>query len=106
MKKEERLKELEGKIESLEMSRATWFKTEGITSPKTIKASIELRLLKLEKYDLENGTNELKVYKLERTINELEALKKDALAIKRMYLERKISRKKKKIESYQKAKKK
>ena len=70
------------------------------------KPDSRLYQILLEKYDLENGTNELKVYKLERTVNELEALKKDALAIKRMYLERKILRKKKKIKSYQKAKKK
>lgn len=106
MNKEKRLKEIENRIQELERSRATWFRTEGINSPKTIKASMELRLLRLEKYDLENGTNELKIYKLECAINELEELKKDALTIKRKYLERKIEKDKEKIELYKKVKKK
>ena len=106
MNKEERLKELEGQIERLELSRATWFRTEGISSPKTIKASYELRLLRLEKYDLENGTNELKIYELECAINELEELKKDALTLRRKYLERKIEKDKEKIKLYRKSKKK
>ena len=105
MNKEKRLLEIDKRIQELERSRATWLRTEGMNNQKTIKASSELRQLRLEKYDLENNTNELEIYKLEHEINRLEKLKENALFLKKEIYEKRIKRKESKIKIYKRSKK-
>lgn len=105
MNKEKRLIEIDKRIQELERSRTTWLRTEGLNDPKTIKASSELRQLRLEKYDLENGTHELEIYMLEHEINRLTKLKENALLIKKEIVEKKIKRRKEKIKVYRRSNK-
>ena len=105
MNKENRLLEIDKRIQELERSRATLLRTEGMNNQKTIKASSELRQLRLEKYDLENNTHELDIYKLEHEISRLEKLKENALFLKKEIYEKRIKRKESKIKIYKRSKK-
>lgn len=106
MTKDERIKLLSNKIEELERCRKMWLKRDGINSQMVIKTTSELKILRLEKYDLENNTHELEIYKLEHEINKLEKQKENALFIKKEIYERKIERKEAKIKTYKRSNKK
>ena len=79
MEKEKRLQEINERLQLLERQRSMWFRASGMDDGKVMEATLEIKLLKIEKSDLENGTNELEIYKLKRKIKYLEKVnsKKD-----------------------------
>ena len=69
---------------------------------KVMEATLEIKLLKIEKSDLENGTNELEIYKLKRKIKYLEKVKEQALLLKKIKISKELNKYEEKLKTYKK----
>ena len=67
-----------------------------------MEATLEIKLLKIEKSDLENGTNELEIYKLKRKIKYLEKVKEQALLLKKIKISKELNKYEEKLKTYKK----
>ena len=73
--KQNRLKEIDERLKSLEEHAVMWGKAGGRGGKMMMMAYTEIEELRLEQEDLINGTNKLQIHKLEKEINRLKSLK-------------------------------
>ncbi len=101
MDKEQRIAEIDKRIQDLEQHREMWRKAGGHGKNMALQAFGEIRELELEKEDLINGTNNLKLYKLEKEKKRLEALKEDANFIKKMRYKKELENVNKELQAFE-----
>lgn len=102
MEKEKRLQEINERLQLLERQRSMWFRASGMDDGKVMEATLEIKLLKIEKSDLENGTNELEIYKLKRKIKYLEKVKEQTLLLKKIKISKELNKYEEKLKTYKK----
>ncbi len=95
--KKKRISEIDARIAGLEEHISMWRAAGGAGIRMAGEAHIEIERLMLEKEDLINGTNKLKIHELDLKLRQLQSLKEDANFIMRMVYDRKIKEKKEEI---------
>ena len=81
--KNQRIIQIDKRIQDLEQHREMWRKAGGHGKNMALQAGSEIRDLMMEKDDLINGTNNLEIKKIEIKINQLKLLKEKANFIKK-----------------------
>lgn len=81
MDKEQRIAEIDKRIQDLEQHREMWRNAGGPGKNMALQAGGEIRDLMMEKEDLINGTHNFEIVKTKREIAKLQDLKKEALFI-------------------------
>lgn len=98
---QERINEINRRIKDLNEHMVMWSKSGGVGGRMAIEASEEIKELELEKEDLLNGTNNLKVYRIQKRLEQLRAQKKYAILFKKMLYSSKIKKAEAELQSLQ-----
>lgn len=90
--KEERVRELDGRIADLKKHESMWAKAGGHGGMMAMNANAEVKELELEREDLINGTSKLAIYRIEKELERLTYLRRDANIFQRMSYNSKIKK--------------
>lgn len=90
--KEERISEIDLRIEGLTVRSDMWIKAGGRGGMMAMKADAEIKELKLERDDLINGTHKLPIYRIEKELERLTYLRRDANIFQKVIYNSKIKK--------------
>lgn len=90
--KQERIQEIDERIKGLSEHASMWARAGGRGGMMAMDAQAEIIQLKLEREDLINGTNKLRIHNIENELERLTYLKRDAFVFKRLMYNSKIKK--------------
>ena len=90
--KQKRINEINEKIENLREHAMMWEKSSSRGGKLMMTVHTEIQELELEKEDLINGTNKLRIYKIEKEIRYLNAIKSNINIFKNLMCNREIKK--------------
>ena len=82
--KEERISEIDERIEGLKEHALMWRKAGGAGYKMAMQAYSEIEELELEKEDLINGTNKLQIHLLNKKLIQLKILKDESAVVMKL----------------------
>ena len=82
--KEERISEIDARIEDLKEHAKMWIKAGGMGNKMAMQAYGEIEELEIEKEDLINGTNKLQIHLLNKKLIQLKVLKEESAFVMKL----------------------